>query len=124
MSGKEDVLAYYQELEKCYDRLAQVLAAGEAADPGAIEELAAESERIIAALAGMAPPEGEPGEIIARLTLLQEKAGSLLTQLQGELEKTAEARSLVKKGRQAVSAYYSAPQKTRYKEGKFIDRKK
>ena len=96
MSGKEDVLAYYQELEKCYDRLAQVLAAGEAADPGAIEELAAESERIIAALAGMAPPEGEPGEIIARLTLLQEKAGSL-DPTPEELAKTAEARSLLKK---------------------------
>ncbi|NLY88437.1 MAG: hypothetical protein GX085_02290 [Firmicutes bacterium] len=124
MSGKGDALAYYQKLEECYDRLAQVLAAGDAADPNEIRELAAESECIMTVLAGMAQPEGEPGEIMARLTSLQEKAGSLLTQLQEELEKTAETRSLLKKGRQAVSAYYYAPQKTGYEEGKFVDRKK
>lgn len=124
MSGKTDVLVYYEKLEKCYDRLAEVLAAGDAADPNEIEELAAESERIMAALAGMGRPEGEPGEIMARLTSLREKAGNLLTRLQEELEKTIEARALVKKGRQAVLAYYSAPQKTIYEEGKFIDRKK
>lgn len=124
MSGRGDTLAYYEKLGKCYDRLAQVLAAGDAADPDEIKELAAESERIMAVLAGMAQPEGEPGQIMARLALLQEKAGRLLTQLQEELEKTAEARSLLKKGRQAVSAYCHAPQKIRYKEGKFIDRKK
>lgn len=124
MSNSGEVLTYYQKLEECYDRLAEVLAAGDAADPDEIKKLAAESEEIIAALSGMAPPEGEPGEIMARLTSLREKAGKLLTQLQEELAKTAEARSLLKKGRQAVSAYYSAPQKTIYEEGKFIDRKK
>ena len=124
MSGKGDALAYYQKLEECYDRLAQVLAAGDAADPNEIRELAAESECIMTVLSGMAQPEGEPGEIMARLTSLREKAGKLLTQLQEELAKTAEARSLLKKGRQAVSAYCSVPQKTIYEEGKFVDRKK
>ena len=124
MSGNGDALAYYEKLEKCYDRLAQVLAAGEGADPHEINELAAESERIMAELVGMGQPEGEPGEIMARLTSLQEKAGKLLTQLQEELAKTGQARSLVKKGRQAVLAYHYGPQKVRQNEGKFVDRKK
>ena len=58
---QREVLTYYQKLEECYDRLAEVLAAGDAADPDEIKKLAAESEEIIAALSGMAPPEGEPG---------------------------------------------------------------
>lgn len=124
MRKNGDAFVYYQKLEECYTRLAEVLAAGESAEPREIEQLAAESDRIMTILAGMPRPEGEPGEIMARLTSLQKKADRLIIQMQEEREKVAKARSMLKKGRQALYAYSSPPQKTGYREGKFVDRKK